>query len=103
MKKARLNDIGLAIRLRVKDNDGVVVDLSSATVKKYYIKKPDRTETSVTTSLYTDGTDGILSYATVLGDLDQVGIYEIEAYLEFGSNKYTSSTARIMVYDIINN
>lgn len=102
MKTVRLNDSGFSIRLRIKDNDGNIMDLSSASVKRFDFNKPDRTTMSKSASFFTDGTDGILSYITSTAEINQLGIWEIQAYLEMGGGEFTSTIVRFKVSEIIN-
>ena len=79
-----VGDIGTIIRLTVKE-DGVAVDLSSATTKELVFKKPNGTTVSKTALFETDGTDGILQYTTIAGDLDVAGRWKVQANLELAS------------------
>lgn len=85
-----VGDIGTEFRVTVKDND-VVVDVSSATVLNMIFRKPDGTLLTTNADLYTDGTDGIIYYRAVYGDLDQPGIYKLQAYVEISGGSYYSS------------
>jgi hypothetical protein len=67
-----LDDIGTAFRCTIYD-DSTLVDLSSATSLLLIFKDPEGNTTTKTASLYTDGTDGILQYVAVDGDLDVSG------------------------------
>lgn len=102
MKSVRLNDSGFSVRLRIIDDDGDVVDISTASVKRFDFNKPDRTTMSKTASFYTDGTDGILTYITSTDEINQLGIWEIQAYLEIGSGVFRSTIVRFRVAEIIN-
>lgn len=83
-------DIGTEFRIPITD-DGEVVDISTATGLTIIFKKPDGTLLSVTADLYTDGTDGIMYYRAVDGDLDQAGIWKIQAFVEISGGSYYSS------------
>lgn len=78
------NQIDYKILITVTE-DNAIVDLSSATVKKVKIWKPSGELIEGTASYETDGTDGKIYYATVDGDLDELGWYTFRAYLEVGS------------------
>ena len=79
LKEVQLDFIGLSIVMPITDQDGDVVDISAATVKTISLKKPDATITNYAAEFYTDGTDGLLKYETVQGDLDTKGIWEAQA------------------------
>ncbi len=95
----REGDIGTPIRVTVTD-DGVAVDLSTASVKNIRLIKPDQTVLEKAASFYTEGTDGIVTYTTILNDLDQPGRWTVQVYVEMGSAKWHTST---QVFDVIAN
>ena len=88
-----VGNIGVQIKLTILDDDNTdsVVNLSSATSLDISIRKPDGTLLSVTGSLYTDGTDGVIYYIIADGDLDQSGVYKIQANISIGANFYNSN------------
>ena len=95
----RQNDIGTIIRLTItQTSDNAVLDgLESASTKQIFIKKPSGTVLEKTASYYTDGTDGIIQYTTISGDLDEVGEYEVQGYVVIGSAEYRTETKRMEV------
>lgn len=80
-------DVGTVFTVTV-ENCNSQEDLSAATLKQILFKKPSGTLLTKTASFSTDGTDGILTYTTIAGDLDEVGTWKIQAYLEFASGSY---------------
>jgi hypothetical protein len=82
-------DYGTELRITVKEDD-VAIDISSATTTEFLIRKPDGTLLTVDADFYTDGTDGVLTYTTVEGDTDIVGLYKFQARIEMGGLFYTS-------------
>jgi hypothetical protein len=66
-----------------KDN-GVVVPVDEATVLQLKFRKPDGATTVTKTAvLSTTGLDGKIRYTTVdVNDLDQVGTWKIQGYVE---------------------
>lgn len=77
--------IGLAIKLQIKDGNEIM-NLTSASISassiRIIIEKPDDTLISASATFYTDGTDGIIFYKTSgSSDLDQVGDYNVQAYI----------------------
>ncbi len=101
MKEVRLNDIGVEFLITIKDLEGVIVDLSTVTVKRFDFVKPSGTYIARTPDFYTDGTDGILKYLSINGDLDQEGIWQLQAHIEFSSTSYTSTITKFRVTDIL--
>jgi hypothetical protein len=79
--KAHVGDVGLVFKATVKDENEAVVDISSATTLQIKLGDPFGTMTAKTASLYSDGTDGILKYATVAGDLAYAGRWMAQGYV----------------------
>lgn len=77
-----LNDLGVSIQITIEEN-GAVVDISTATALEIILTKPTGAQSTKTAALYTDGSDGILQYSTVSGDIDQVGIWGYQAKITF--------------------
>jgi len=99
IEEIHLGDIGTEFRCTIKDS-GTAVDISSASsVKQIKFKKPDCTVVTKSATFYTDGTDGIISYVTVDGDLDIAGLWQAQAYVELTSGKYHSDIISFRVYD----
>lgn len=93
-----ISDISCRFLITIKDGD-TIVDLSSATLLRIIFHKPDATVATKTATLYTDGTDGIIYYNTITGDLDQAGVWKFQAYIEFGSGgKFHSDIGRFTVF-----
>jgi hypothetical protein len=79
------NAEGIKLRLTIKDSDGVAVDISTATTKEIYFRKPDGTTVSKTGTFNTDGTDGKLYYSTESGFLTPNGKWHLQAYVVIGT------------------
>ena len=92
----RYGDEGTVIRVTVTEG-GAAFDCSTATVKVLRFRKPDGSVASVTASFYTNGTDGIVQYTTTTGDLDQVGKWTGQVYLELPSGKWHTDTFTVTV------
>lgn len=97
-QQIHVNDVGTEFRIAITDDDSAIVDLSSATVLQIIFKKPDSTDLVVEANLYTDGTDGIIYYNAVEGDLDQSGLYKIQGYVEIGAGSFYSSIGSFKVH-----
>jgi hypothetical protein len=61
------------------DEDGVwtAKDISDYTTKQLLFVDPDDASTTKTALFHTDGTDGILRYVTISGDIDQAGEWQV--------------------------
>jgi len=94
----RVGDIGVTFKVTIEDC-GTVVDVSAASTKQILLYKPDGTVLTKTASFYTDGTDGIIKYSTISGDLNIAGFWRIEAYVVIGGSEYYSEIQRFRVYN----
>lgn len=74
----RLGDVGTLIEVIVLDKDGVV-DLSFSPTKEFYFGRPGSGFFVRPAQFVTDGTDGRLVYALAAGDLDEVGVWRLQA------------------------
>jgi hypothetical protein len=91
-------DVGTIIRLTITEDDNTTaIDVSGATVKKFYFLKPDDTKINKTAEFNADGTDGKLKYTTVAGDINAVGRWQVQAYVEIGAAKYYSTKTTFTV------
>jgi hypothetical protein len=69
-----VGDVGTVIRLTVTEKDGTTpINVSTASVKTFYFRKPDGTKFNRPAEFNTDGADGKLKYTTVDGDIDVTG------------------------------
>jgi hypothetical protein len=101
VKKFRKNDEGAALELIFKEN-GVVVDISSATSKLIKLQKPDGTVLTKSGSFATTGTDGKLWYVIEHGILDVIGEWMAEGYVELsGGKKLHTTISRFEVEKIL--
>ena len=91
------DDIGTTFLYTVKSGD-TAEDISSATTKEYVFIKPDGSTVTKTVQFDSDGTDGKLSYTTVDGDLDQVGVWRYQPYVVFDCGSFRASKVSFRVY-----
>jgi len=96
--EVHVGDIGTEIRLVVYNQDDSLSNLSLSTETLFWITKPNGTVLEVTADLYSDGTDGILTYTTIDGDIDVAGAYKVQAVVSFSSGVYHSSVQTFRVY-----
>ena len=82
-----VDDIGTRFLVTVKD-DGVVVDISSASSLAINFRKPDDTVVNRTGSTIGDGSSvsGVMYYDTVAGDLDAAGNYKLQGKVSLSSS-----------------
>lgn len=73
--------IGAILTITVVE-DYAPFPLSTATTKQILITQPSGTVLTKTASFLTDGTDGVLTYTTIAGDLDlNGGTHRMRAYV----------------------
>lgn len=93
-----VGDVGTIIRLTITEDDGTTpVDVSTASVKKFYFRKPSDEKLAVTAAFNTTGTDGKLKYTVVANDIDVAGTWYVQAYVEIGTAKYYSTKTTFTV------
>lgn len=100
--KLRKDQQDTIFRVTVKDQDGNVVDLSTATVKEMRFKDPDGLITTETATFVNTGTDGQIQFTdTTGGKAAKVGPWKYWARVTLGSNvgPFPSSTLAYDVYD----
>ena len=73
-------DIGTTFRATIQQ-DASVIDISGASTLQMIFEKPSGSTMTKTATLYSDGTDGKMQYATVSGDLDETGSWRVQAYI----------------------
>lgn len=92
----QVNDAGTQIVLKVREG-ARRLDLSAATLKRIVLTKPDGNEMSRDAAFLTDGTDGGLAYTTVPGEMDQPGLWTVQAELVLGTWSGRSTRAGLRV------
>lgn len=85
-------DFGQVIVLTCIDIDtGEAADISGYTTSQEMIlTDPDGADSTKSASFVTDGSDGQIQYTTQSGDIDQSGIWYIQAVIESASRKLSS-------------
>jgi len=78
----RLGDIGTAFEIGLTEDGNQFSIADALTVKQIKFKKPDGTTVTKAASFTSDGSDGLLRYVTVDGDLDMTGAWQMQAYVE---------------------
>lgn len=90
-------DIGTIFEITLLDGD-VIVDLSGATAQSILFEKPDGTTVTQTSVFKTDGTDGIIQYATIADDLVPNGKWKIQAHVTLPTGSWKSDISKFTVY-----
>jgi hypothetical protein len=79
-----INDIGTDLQITITES-GAAVDISAATALAVILKKPSGVEVTKTALLLNDGTDGVLHYTTVSGDIDETGTWSYRGRVTFSA------------------
>ena len=95
-------DVGTPIVLELISNKtNLVIDVSGSTAISFLFEKPSGDTMLRVGSLYTDGTDGMIEYVTVDGDVDEEGKWEAEGYVVTPTRKFFTKKTVISVYPVI--
>ena len=81
-------DVGTIFRLTITDSSSTAIDVSTASTKYIYFLDPSGVKHKKTAAFYTDGTDGIIQYTTIAGDIDEVGTWQMQGYVETSLGKF---------------
>lgn len=95
------NDIGTLFVITVKDEAGAVVNISTATVTEIIFKLPGGTILTKTGAFATDGSDGVLHYTTIVGDLSTVGNWGMQAHVTMPAGEWHSDETSFRVWENI--
>ncbi len=90
-------DIGTRFIFTIQDCDGIV-DLSNALNINILFKSPDDEISTKIGAVLTDGTDGKVYYDTVEGDLDQAGIWKVQAKVSFATGLFSTDIHTFKVH-----
>ena len=95
--EVRVGDIGTRFKVTVKDGASVV-SLSGATTKQIILKKPDGTKLTKSAEFSSDGTDGVMHYDTVSGDLDVAGIWKLQGKVVISAGTFSTDIYSFKVH-----
>lgn len=88
-----LNDIGTIFELTILDQDDAVVNVSSAVgagTKVIRFEKPDGSVVSQEAVFSTNGTDGKIRYVSLSGDIDQVGTWSMQGFVNITAGEFST-------------
>ena len=104
INEIHLNDIDTVFEAEIRDNTDAVVDISTSLnfIKNFLFCKPDTTVIIRTGIFTTNGTDGLLRYTTVTGDLDAVGIWNYQIDIEISGGHWHSDVTTFNVEPNLN-
>lgn len=96
-QKIFVNDIGTVFRATIRDNAGVIVPLADATLEACFMK-PSGVALEVTPEIETDGSDGVIIYASVAGDLSEHGRYTYQVLVTLPNGAWHTDIQKFRVY-----
>lgn len=96
-----VGDTGTQFIATIKDQDGNIFNLSSATSLKFRFLSPQNESEDKTASLYTTGADGKMVYITEADTFSVSGKWKYQAIIEFASAIWYTNVIPFMVYDNI--
>ena len=82
----------------MRDDDDVIVDISSPITLTMFLLKPDGTVLTKTASLVGDGTDGLMHYQVLTADLDAQGDWSRQAYVKTAGGEWTGKLFKFTVH-----
>ena len=94
--EVHVGDLGTKFLVTIKEN-GVALNISTATVKKIRFRRPDGTTLDKTAVFETDGTDGKIYYLSIAGDLTIKGTWSIQGYITLTGGTWNSKIGSFMV------
>ena len=92
-----INDYGTVFNITIKDQDDVVVDLSTGSGSIITFFPPHQDSFSRTPVMPNGGTDGLLRYTIQSGELSQAGIWSISAEIITPSGHFYSNVPEFRV------
>jgi len=94
-----VGDIGTVIGMTIYDEQGAIVDVSSASVKYIIFYKHDGTTVNKSAEFTTDGTDGKIQYTTIAGDLNVGGIWKKQGYVVLSAGTWYTNKINFTVHN----
>ena len=102
VEEIHLNEIGTIFEVTLKDDD-LILDVSTATNagdKQLVFKKPSGIVITQEAVFKTDGSDGIIQYVSIDGDLDELLVWQIQAKVTIpGLGTWSSDISKFKVYE----
>lgn len=93
-----VDDVGTSFRFTLQDQDCDPVDLSTQTAMDVLFKRGDGVTFSRTAVIVNaPGTDGVLEYLTIAGDLSQPGRWSAQARVTIASGTFHSTVVHFEV------
>lgn len=81
----------VALQVAVLDQNGNAVDISAANALQFWFLAPDNTARPVPAAFVSNGLDGLLQHITSAQDLNEAGLWRIQAQITFGTQTLLTS------------
>ena len=93
-----VGDVGLIIESQIYNQAGAVADISSATVISFLFYLPDGTLKTKTGVFSATGSNGLVRYTTIVGDLSIAGTWKMQVYITMPGLLLHSDIVTFKVY-----
>lgn len=91
-----IGDIGTVIRVTITEN-GSPLNVAGASTKEIVLFKPSGAVVVKAAAFTTNGADGQIQYTTLAGDLDDVGVWYVQARVVLGAGTWTTDRGPVEV------
>ena len=100
VRKIQVDDSGAQFRLTIKRGDETA-DVSAVLAKSMTFTRPDGSTFQRDAKFHTDGSDGVICYTTVGGDLDTAGEWSVQAQVDLGDTDFRSEVHCFAVHEAV--
>lgn len=97
MSSLHVSDTNVSVGIKFVDASQVAIDVSGYSTLEILIQDEAGTTSTVTASFRTDGTDGIIEYASVAGTFDTAGTYRLQGKISDGVTTIFSDIVLLQV------
>ncbi len=92
-----VNDVGTNFIGTVYDEQSQVQDISESYSMQMVFRRPDGTSITKTAVFLTDGTDGKMKCTTVIGDINQIGRWQVQGVVTNSNGVFYSDISKFKV------
>lgn len=96
MSTIHVGDVGTVLQITLT-RDGATFDLSTATVKTFTLISPTHVKQLKTAAFTNSGSDGKVQYTTIAGDLNEPGVWTMQAHVELSIGIWSSDVVPFTV------
>lgn len=93
-----VGDVGTSIHATIKDS-GTSFDISGFTTRLFFLKQPGGSVTTITAVFVGgSGTSGVVGFTSTASHFDQMGRYQLQAYLSNGTSTFRTDVYEFNVF-----